>query len=151
MPRDESASPQRGARRVAGFSIQFDDAARQKIQHFIKQIRDVVQKLEIDENKRDALTKKIRALESEVDRKRTHLQAFGDLVIEAAGDISEAAELLAPVRKLLDSIAKVIHGARAEEEQMKLPAPADQKRIEHKKVEPSQPSPPKELDDEIPF
>jgi hypothetical protein len=146
----------RNARRVQGHSVRFDSAARQKIHHFLTQVRELVEKLEIGDKRRDRLFTKISALELEVDRARTRLEAFGELVIEAASDIGEAAEKLSPVRKILDSIAKVIHGTKEEnevEDQKRLPAPKEQKRIEHQ-TKPDAKSGggfSREMDDEIPF
>jgi hypothetical protein len=56
-------------------------------------------------------------------------------VIEASGVLGDATDKLEPVRKWLDTIAKLIWGAQ-KDEQVKLPAPRERKQIE----------PPKKLD-----
>ena len=83
-----------------------------------------------------------------MDRPRTGLEAFGDLMIEVSGDVGEVAEKLSPIRKILDAIAHVIHGTREEAaEQKRLPPPTERKRIEP----PKNKSFSRDLDDEIPF
>ena len=137
-------------RRVQGFSVQFDAVTKEKIKHHLKQVRDIVEKLEIDQDKKDALFGKIGALEQEVDRDRTRLEAYGALVIESAGVLGDAVEKLEPLRKWFDSIGQLIWGAKKEEETKQLPPPGERKQIEP----PRAPKPSGKrgnLDDEIPF
>jgi len=68
----------------------------------------IVEKLEISDGKKEALFDRIAALENEVDKDRTRLEAYGALVIEAAGVLGEAAQKAEPVRKWLDTIGKLI-------------------------------------------
>ena len=42
----------RHARRVQGYSVRFDTVAREKIHHFLKQVREIVERLEIGQDKR---------------------------------------------------------------------------------------------------
>lgn len=137
----------RKGRRTQGFSVAFDPASKAKIHHLLGQVRETIQLLEVTESKREALLKRVAALESEVDRTRTRLEAFGELVIGVAGLTGEASEKLEPLRKLVDSVARIIHGSKEEEErnQVKLPAPEKPKQLEGPKT------PVDQSDDDIPF
>lgn len=133
----------RHSRRSKGYSVKLDSTAKAKIRHFLDQIKEIVDKLEVDQKKKDALYNKINALQAEVDRDRTRFDAYADLVIETAGTADEAAgKLNNNVRRLLDSIGKVIWGAK-QEETPKLPPPTTPKKLEGPKS--------KLADDEIPF
>ena len=140
----------RRARRIQGFSVRFDAATKQKIRHHLTQVRSIVDKLEIDQEKKDALYSRITALEQEVDRERTRLEAYGALVIEVAGVLGDAAEKLEPLRRWLDSIGKLIWGAQKEEEVRRLPSPGERKRIEPPSTG-ALANGPDGLEDEIPF
>lgn len=74
-------------------------------------------------------------------------------MIEMTGVLGEAAENLEPVRRIIDSIAGLIWGAKHAERTKQLPSPAPRKQIPGPK-----PAPPKrpgvkrrDMDDEIPF
>jgi hypothetical protein len=84
----------RHGRRLQGYSVALDPATKQKIGHHLAKIREIVDKLNVDDDKREALYSKIEALQLEVDRDRTRLDAFADLVIEAAGAVGDCVEQL---------------------------------------------------------
>ena len=101
----------------------------------------MVGKLEVNQNKKENLLDKLNAFAAEVDRDRTRFETWGAVVIQAADVFGEAAEKAEPARKWLDSIGRLIWGAKQEEDEAKrLPAPKEIKQIEQKKS-----------DDEIPF
>ncbi len=133
----------RNGRRVQGYSVQFDAATKEKLRHHLRQMRELVDKCEIEQDKKEALFSKINSLQDEVDRDRTRLDAFADLAIEASGVLDVALE---PVNKILTSIARVFWGAQKEEAK-RLPAPRPRKQIEG----PSATRKHGDLDDEIPF
>ena len=92
-------------------------------------------------------------MEAEVDRDRTRLEAFGELVFESAGIVGLSAEKLAPVRELLDSISRVVWGVR-EEAPKQLPRQEERKRIGTSQTdEPKDPNNVfrRDTDDEVPF
>jgi hypothetical protein len=141
----------RQGRRNAGASVQLDAAAREKIGHFVSQIKDIIQNLEVDDRRREAIIKKLFDFELEVSRSRSRYDAFASLVIETAGVAGQAAERLEPVRRLLDSIAGVIWGAKQKEDEAKqLPPAAERKRLEPPRVQ-KKPAPGPFSDDDIPF
>ncbi len=135
----------RNARRMQGYSVQLDAATRAKITHHIQQLREIFQKLEIDEEKKEALLKTLNELQMEVDRNRTRFDIFASLVMAVADTAGEAIER-SQVRPLLDSIARVIWGVKKDEETKRLRPRAEPKQIEL-------PRAPKrgDRDDEIPF
>jgi hypothetical protein len=135
----------RVSRRVQGFSVIFDSAAKQKAHHFIGQLRELFNAVEVDEPKREALFTRLSALENEIDRDRTRLEKYGELIILTAAVFGKAAEKLKPVQEIFDSISRLIYGSRTEEVK-KLSPPKETKRIESR-MSPKT----RELDDEVPF
>jgi hypothetical protein len=149
-------------KRVKQYSVALNAAAKKKLHHYLDQMRETIEKLEVSVAKKDRLLKKISALALEIDRERTGYRAFADLVIEAADDAGEAAKRLEPVVRLTERIGAALGIAKRAEETRALPAPEERKRIEPPKAEKlpdfsRKKSPPrggsfaKELDDEIPF
>lgn len=145
----------RHGRRVQGYSVRLDQAAKVKVQHHLEQLRGIFEKLEVEQKKKDALFNKLNDLQQEVDRQRTRFDAFAALAIETAGVVGEVVEKT-QLLKILDSIAKVMWGLKTEEETKRLPAPTAPKRIEAPKraetprVKKSTPSK-GDVEDEIPF
>jgi hypothetical protein len=140
----------RHGRRTQGFSVKFDEAAKRILRHHLSQMREVIDRLEVEQNKRESLFAKVNALEQEVDRDRTRYDSFAALTIETAGLLDTTLE---PINKLLTNIARVFWGAK-EEEMKKLPPPKTPKRIEGPRDQKQPPSKQKtrgDLDDEIPF
>jgi hypothetical protein len=141
----------RNGRRIQGYSVQLNLATRQKLSYHIEQLRDIFLKLEVDEKKREALLSRLAELQKEVDRDRTQFESYAALVMEIADTTGEAIER-SRVRSLLDSIGRVIWGAKKEEEELRrLPPRTAPKQIEPPKV-PQVPSRKAgNSDDEIPF
>ncbi len=144
----------RHGRRVQNNSVRFDAPTKAKLHHLLKPVHEIFTNLEVDENKREALFSKLKALESEIDRNRTRFDAFAALTIEAAevvGQIVEQSRLL----EVFNAIARIFGTAKKDEELRQLPAPKKPKQIEHKNSK----SPLKkaaltkhdDMDDEIPF
>jgi hypothetical protein len=144
----------RHSRRARPFTVYLGEAAKVKIQHLLTQIKDQLQHLSVSEDKKDALLKKILAFELELGRARTRFEIFAGLVIASADLAGEATKKLEPIKKFVDSIARVIGAAKSEEEQedvRRLPAPAETKQIEHKPSDDVEVEPfPSSEDDEAP-
>lgn len=136
----------RHGRRVKGYSIKLDAAARLTVRHHIEQIRAVFEKLEVSKDKREALLNLLIALEAEIDRDRTRLEVFGDTMMQVAGILGDTAERIDPVRKLFESIARVFWGAR-QDEVKQLP----QSRPKQIEPPPKQIPPPREDSEDPPF
>jgi hypothetical protein len=133
----------RQSRRSKGYSVRFDSATKQKIRHHVEQLRIVVEKLEVNQDKKENLLKKLDAFVVEVDRDRTRFEAWGAVMVQAAEVLGDAADKAEPARKWLDSIGRLIWGAKNDEDTKQLSPPKEVKQIE----------PPRssDKDDEIPF
>jgi hypothetical protein len=134
-----------GAFKATRFSS--TDAAKEKLRHHLRQMREFVDKCEVEEKKKEALFTKINALEIEVDRDRTRLDALADLTVTVSGIADNAIE---PINKLLNSVARVFYGAQ-QEEPKRIPPPAPRKRIEGPKHPVGMSKGAGDMDDEIPF
>ncbi len=146
----------KNARRIKKYSVALDPAAKEKIRHHLSKVKQIIDRLEVSDKKRNALYSKIGALENEVNRDRTRFDAAMALVLEGAETGGKAGELLKPLREIIDSITSVIKAAK-DDEDIKYPslvAPETPKQIESPKKQ--LPSPESnqdlgDLDDEIPF
>lgn len=106
-------------------------------------------KLEVDEKKREALLAKLTELQKEIDRDRTRFDSYAALVMESADTLGEAIDR-SRVRSLLDSIGRVMWGAKKDEEELRrLPPRAEPKRIEPPKAPSGKQR--GDMDEEIPF
>ena len=143
------------ARRKRQFSVALDGAAKQKIRHYIEQIRLLVEASDLPTNKKDSIFKKLSDLTLAVDRDRTPLEIFSDAlrgVARLSGDVErEGAE---PWWKWVKLIFGEIDDAKDKEPQSSLPEPEERKRLEPPRKElPAPKDKPfsRDLDDEIPF
>ncbi len=143
------------SRRRKAYSVAFDSAAKQKIRHYIEQIRTAVEQSDLPQNKRDAIFKKLSDLTFEVDRDRTRFEVVADAirgVARLSGDVErEGAE---PWWKWVKLIFRELDDAKGKEPQTSLPAPQGRKRLEPPRKElPGPKDKPfgRDLDDEIPF
>jgi hypothetical protein len=146
----------RHARRVKNYSVALDPATKSKVRHHLQQIKEIVDRLEVSERKKEALYSKINALADEVDKDRTRFDTAMALITEVASVGGEAADRLEPVRKWIDSIARLLGRAKEAEDAAapRLPAPKERKRIEPpRRVIPAKQNSKRidDLDDEIPF
>jgi hypothetical protein len=143
------------SRRRKAYSVAFDSAAKQKIRHYIEQIRTEIEQSSLPQNKRDAIFKKLSELTLEIDRDRTRFDVVADAirgVARLSGDVErEGAE---PWWKWVKLIFGEINDAKEKEPQTSLPAPQERKRLEPPRRElPAPKGKPvgRDLDDEIPF
>jgi hypothetical protein len=142
----------RRARRIQGYSVKFDQTAKSKIHHHIKQLRTFFEKIEVSEAKRESLFNRLSDLENEVDRTRTRFETFAALAIESADLAAELVER-SKIRDLLDAIARVF-GATHQDQRKRLPPAREPKKIEppKPKVVPDRSyQHQSDLADEIPF
>lgn len=142
------------SRRRKKYSVVFDSAERQRIRHYIEQIRTTVEESDIPEGKRDAIFKKLSELTLEIDRDRTRFEVVADAirgVARLSGDVErEGAE---PWWKWVKLIFGLIDDAKEKEPQSSLPAPEERKRLEPPRKQLPPPDKPfnRNLDDDIPF
>jgi hypothetical protein len=139
----------RHGRRVQGYSVRFDGPTKTKVHHLLAQIRAVFSKLEVDEQKREALFSKLADLEAEVDRNRTRFDAYAALAIEVA-DVTGEVVGRSRILEVLDAVARLFGVAKKDEAPRQLPAPTKPKQIEHRRPSANQKRTETE-DDDIPF
>jgi hypothetical protein len=121
----------RNSKQTKTYSVRLDTATKQKVRHLLNQIKEIVDKVELDDGKKESLYAKINSLEKEFNQDRTRLEVFGALVVETAGIVGAAAKKMEPARKLLESIAKFLGAAKSHEGvSPQLPRHSDPKRIE---------------------
>jgi hypothetical protein len=148
-------------------SVRLEQDTREKIRDFINKIKLTIEGIELPLPRKEALMGKLNAFAAEVDRDRTRLAAFGALIIEASSGAAKIERKLRPIRKWLDSVAGIMHEARAiEDARPALAAPSKRLQTPPKRITaPSEKLPtgelwapqirPKpdtgDLDDEIPF
>lgn len=142
----------RTAQRLKKTAVAFDPATKAKLRHLLDQMRDAVDKeIRLTQRKRDALFSKIADLSREVDSNWSRVESYGALVIEVADAFGEAVDRLEPLRKWIDSIGAAFGKARRDQDdQARLPAPREPKRIEPPKRRAASQGD-KKIDDEIPF
>lgn len=133
-------------------SVCLDSNTKRKIQHFIQQIRDEIERCDLDIDKKDDLLSKLNKFAAEVDRTRTKLQAGMVFFVTLCAGIGDGFEKLKPVRDMFNSVSRLLGQAMQLEDRFapRLPSRQDRKRLE--------PPPQKQLlrnaepiDDDIPF
>lgn len=136
------------------YSVSLDSSEKDKIRHFVQQIKTVVESSHLTPKRKDRLFDLINDFLAEVERERTGWDRFSELVIGIAHLGGEAAQELEPARKFIDSIARLLGRAKEfEDSALQIPPPSIPRQISPPKD--TLPSPPKSsrdnLDDEIPF
>jgi hypothetical protein len=138
----------RHRRRIQGYSVRFDSAAKSKIRHHLQKVREIFDRLEVEARKKEDLFARLSDLEEEVDRDRTRFDRFAAFIISAAGVTGRGVER-SKLLETLDKIAEVFSNAWGYEPK-RLGGPETPKRIEPPKA-PS-PSNKRPVDtDDIPF
>ncbi|MCQ1837480.1 hypothetical protein [Neorhizobium galegae] len=141
-----------GAQGRKQFSVHLTTAEREKIRHYVEQIKGVVERSDAATEKREAIFKKLNALLLEIDRDRTRFEVITDgirAVARLSGDVErEGAE---PWWKWVKLIFGVVDDAKEREPTASLPAPTERKRIEGPRKQLSKPREDRNMDDDIPF
>ncbi|MGO8865352.1 MAG: hypothetical protein ACLQME_02515 [Alphaproteobacteria bacterium] len=133
------------------FSVKFDQATKVKIRRYLDKIREVVDKLEVEQLKKDALYSRLNALADEVNRDRTRFEVYGAMAVAAAGVLGDMAEKAEPVRKWLESIGKLIWGAKEDEDMQRLAPPPKRKALPGPAAQGAKEAKGGPDDDDIPF
>lgn len=152
----------RHAQRARKASVRLEGGAREKIRELINKIKITIDGIDVPMPRKEALMSRLNAFAAEVDKDRTRFEAFGALMIEAAGVAGKVEKKLRPIRKWIDSIANIMHEARTiEDAHPALPVPEKRIQAPTKQIAPpsgelwaSQTLPKPnggDLDDEIPF
>ncbi len=113
----------RTAKRQQDFSVSLDAATKAKIRHFITQIKETIDHLDLPQNKKDTIYRKVAALELEIDRARTQLQIALEATLEVADTAGAVGKKLNPLRKLFANINALLSRAKEAQDQALLPPP----------------------------
>jgi len=130
-------------------SVAFDDAARNELRFHLAQMRDVVDKWDVTEDKKHLLFADINRLNKSIDQEHTPLEHFTKLAMKVCRTAGEASKGLDPLIDRMVRIGSIFDDKRESQEgQAKLPNPGERKKIEAPK-----PQKPKSIDwdTEIPF
>jgi hypothetical protein len=135
------------------FSVPLAPTDKERIRHYVAQIKTIIDKSELSADKKDALYNKINAFLAEVDKDRAALAAWSDFSIGVAHTFGEMAKEAEPVRKFIDSISRLLGRAQEiDEKKNTLPSPPTPKRLEPPKRRLLPPQRKRgDFDDEIPF
>jgi len=138
------------SRRKRKFSVPLSGPEKQKIRHYIEQIRLLVEESDYSQDKKDSVFNKLSELTLEIDRDRTRFEIIADgirSIARLSGDVErEGAE---PWWKWVKLIFGVVDEAK--ENEKSLPAPEKRKKLEPPRKRIAAPKPTRDLDDEIPF
>jgi hypothetical protein len=135
----------RHARIGKHYSVGLNVASKARIRNLVEQIKRELEKLEIDERKRNALFGKLNKFLEEVDRERTPYDAAMDMTLGIIALVDKASS---PIIDLLDSVTRILAQAKSSEP-LTLPPPRERKRIEGPRKQ--LPKPRADMDDDIPF
>jgi hypothetical protein len=130
------------------YSVAIDTPTKLKLEHYVREGRDLIHKLSMPLPKREVLLGCLNAFVAELDRERTDLQVYGALAAEAANTTDEVASAFAPVIRRIGKMLGLSREAEDARERAKLLTAAETKRIAGP---PKRPVFDKKIDDEIPF
>jgi hypothetical protein len=106
-------------------TIELDDTWRAKIHAYVAHIRPIIEKAPISQGLRDSILEKLNGLAKEIDRSRTRVRVFGDLLIEVCGAMGTAAKEMKPVVALLEKIVGAVVRLHGVEHPLALPPPEE--------------------------
>ena len=112
-----------------GIYIYLDSNEKEKIRFFVSQIKSILDKSSLDENKKEQLFDKINEFIKELDKDRTALQACSDFIVSCATIAGTSFEVLEPAWKWFCKLAELF-GAKAEQAATKLPRSTRRPQIE---------------------
>jgi hypothetical protein len=134
------------------FSVALGGPEKEKIRHYINQIKEIVDESDCSTEKKEAIQKRLSALLLEVDRTRTRFEMVLNGIRSLAalsGDVER--EGAAPWWKWAKLIFGVVDEAKDQEESKSLPRNHDRKKLEAPRKQVSNARTSRDLDDEVPF
>lgn len=133
------------------YSVALTPDEKDKLRNYVREMKNFIDKSSLSQDKKDRLYTKLNAFLAEVDRDRTRLEVLSDMSIAIAHIGGEVAKELEPVRRLMDSISRLIGRNMDNAPAMpRLRKPAIRK-LEAPKKDTEQPAKRDDMDDEIPF
>lgn len=140
----------RASRAKNKHSVKLDLNTKSKLHQLLDRIKQTILELDEGDAKREALLRKVAALETEINRDRTRFEIVGALWIGLCDKAGAGFEKLEPARRWVDSFANLIAQAKSlEPEPPSLPKREPQARIGSASPRTDQSS--TLVDDEIPF
>jgi hypothetical protein len=131
-------------------SVALDATEKKHLRAYADAIKDVVDKSTLATAKKERLFDKINAFIAELDKDRTPLQKFNDIILSLANTGGEVAEELEPAWKWV-KLGAAILGVRQETEQTKLAPPPKKIEPPKRQIAPPPKKARQEMDDDIPF
>jgi hypothetical protein len=120
------------------YSVQLSDDDKERIHGFIREIRDILTKADLQDRKRNSLFDKLALFEADVDRVRTRFDNATLMAIDIIGVVDKGTNTLKPINELLRRIQSIMGLAKDKEpEQNQLPPPSEQRKL---------PPPPKRIE-----
>lgn len=137
-------------------AVSLDASTKEKISHWLKQMREAVQAADVAPEKKDRLFTLIDELQAEVDRDRTPVHAAGELWLTICTYMGEGMKkALDPVTPYVERICGALGHAKtaADSQPKRLPPRSEPKRIEGRKTQLDKQGNgfSESLDEEIPF
>jgi len=107
----------------AGDSVALDDPWREKIHSYIAIIRQLVEGASLPVEIRDSIMAKLHSLSSEIDRRRTRIQVFTQVLVGLCEGVSAGAEALTPAVRLVERVIGAIARLHSAPPMLSLPPP----------------------------
>jgi hypothetical protein len=101
------------ARRRRRYSIHLPAADKARIRGHVEQIKSIIETSTLSTDKKEQLLDKLNTFLDAVDKDRTGLETFSDTIIGIAHAFGESAREPEPLRKLIDSISRLMARAQA--------------------------------------
>lgn len=131
------------------YTLPLDADEKKHLRAYVTRIKEIIDASSLATAKKERLLDKLNAFLVELDRDRTPLQKFNDIILSLANTGGEAAEEMEPAWKWAKLAAAVL-GVRQETEQTKQLPPL-KKPEEKRQLPPPAKSRRAEMDDDIPF
>lgn len=111
-------------------SVSLDTETKEHIHKYIAAIRELLERAEIEEGKRNSLYAKLNKFAADVDRARTPFDNAIIFIVAAADAAKKVGESLNPLSELIKRINELLGHAKDLEGDVKLSPPPERKRIE---------------------
>ena len=108
--------------RLEESTVALDADWKAKVSTWVKHIREIVNKAEIEEGLREGIFRALNTLQSEVDRNRTRMDATAEVWLKLTDAIGQGAKNLEPAVKLLEKLAGAFGKAKQLEPEAKRPS-----------------------------
>ncbi|KQZ12777.1 hypothetical protein ASD44_00885 [Mesorhizobium sp. Root554] len=142
----------RHSRTVNVYSVQLSLDDKNRIHSLVGEIRQLLERANLDIRKKNSLFAKLNAFEADVDRIRTRFDNALLAFLAVAHVANKGTDALKPINELLKRIKDVMGAAKEDEpEQAQLPPSEDINQIEKPRKQIGGPEATREMDEEVPF